>query len=71
MIILNAHGCTNLNKIKLFNYTILQNNLSNQLHDGAPIAVRRDISFKRIELFKEMFLVKIEVTCEEKVMDAL
>ena len=44
VILLNAHACKNDYKIKIFNYSIIQNNPTNEIHDGSVIAIRKDIS---------------------------
>ena len=49
IILINAHGCRNSQDIKIYNYKVIINNVTNQIHDGAAIAVRRDIKFKKIE----------------------
>ena len=56
IILLNAHGCKSDQEIKIFNYSIIKVNKTNTLHDGAAIAVRRDIRYIRMERISEKTL---------------
>ena len=49
IILLNSHGCKSDQEIKMFIYNTIKVNKTNTLHDGAAIAVRRDIKYKRME----------------------
>ena len=41
LILINAHGCRDQEEIKIYNYRVLMNNITNQPHDGAAIAIRK------------------------------
>ena len=43
ILLLNAHGCTDAQRMKIFPYVIYQQNESGRKHDGVAIGVRRDI----------------------------
>lgn len=63
IILINSHGCTADNKIKLFNYTVYQSNKAGEQHDGVAIAIKRDIKHVIIDNFNEEFLaVKVKTT---------
>ena len=62
IILLNSHGCSSDNKIKIFNYYILQVNKTDKMHDGAAIAIRRDLRFRPVpglsaETLAELFFL--------------
>lgn len=45
VILINSHGLTNDNKIKLLNYDVYSRNTRNEYHDGAAIAVKRALKY--------------------------
>ena len=53
IILLNAHGNQNNDKIKLFNYNIVQNNSTGQIHDGIAICIKKSLQFQPLEGFIE------------------
>ena len=66
IILINAQGCKNTEEIKIFNYQIIQKNYTNQLHDGAAIAVRRDIPFRKIDgLSDETLAITLQAAHED------
>ena len=50
IILLNAHGCKHNQEMKIYNYTVVKNNKTNNLPDGAAIAIRKDIKVKLVSL---------------------
>ena len=68
IILINSHGCKKEEELKIFNYKIQQNNITNSWQDGAALAVRRDVSFKRIDNLQEMLAVQVELEHEEVVV---
>ena len=63
IILINSHGETENNNIKLFNYYVNQRNKSGEKNDGVAIAVKRNLKFKLIDDFQDEFLaIKINTT---------
>ena len=48
IILINSHGNNN-NKIKIFNYNIIQINSTGEVSDGSAICIKRSIPYKEIE----------------------
>ena len=67
LILINSHGCKNNEKIKVFNYFIIQKNKFDEAHDGVAIGVRRDIKFQLVRL-QDMLAVRVELAHEEIVI---
>lgn len=72
LIILNSHGNTDAQRIKLYNYTVLQTNLQQTQHDGAAIAVRNSIPFQRVHgLSRETLAVEVGLEFDSVVVATL
>ena len=56
IILLNATGRRDTDRIKLYNYNVHQRNVSNEAHAGVAIAVKKGIQYKIIEEFEDDFL---------------
>ena len=67
IILINANGCKDEGKIKIYPYTVIQKNITDEAYDGAAIAVRRDIRFQFISL-REMLAIRLELAREEIVI---
>ena len=68
LILINAHGLKEQEELKIFNYYIFKNNITNSLHDGAALAIRRDLRSRRVEGLTEILAVKITLAHEEIVV---
>lgn len=63
IILINAHGLTGLNKIKMFGYTVYQKNQFDQPHDGVAIAIKKHLQHAIIDDFDENYqAIKIYTT---------
>lgn len=63
VLLINAHGCTGGNKIKLYGYSVYQLNAFDQLHDGVAVAVRNNLKHVILDNFDENYLaIQIETT---------
>ena len=51
IILLNDHSLTNDKRLKIFNYNTYQTNVTNRLHRGAAIAVKKHIAHRLIDDF--------------------
>ena len=49
VILINSHGNQNDNKIRIFNYNIIQCNSTGERSDGSAICIRRSIPYKIID----------------------
>ena len=56
IILIQDHGLIDDNKVKLWNYNIIQQNQSNEHHDGTLIAIKKGIYFTELEEFTEEML---------------
>ena len=56
IILLQEHGQQNNIKIKIWNYTVIQQNVANELNDGTLIAIKKDLTYSIIEPFTEEIL---------------
>ena len=66
IILINAHGLTNNNRIHLHNYNVYQTNKTNTLHDGVAIAVKQNIPHKINDNYTcEMLSVTVQTTAGE------
>lgn len=61
VILINAHGVKDEQRIKLFDYNVYQRNTQNELHAGVAIAVKRSIRHEIIDDLEEDYLA-IKVT---------
>lgn len=63
IILINAHGLRNSERLKIFQYNIYQRNASNELHAGVAIAVKIGIKHQIIDDLEEDYLaLKIETS---------
>lgn len=63
IILINAHGMKDDQRIKLFNYSIYQKNFQNEHHAGVAIAIKRTIQHVIIDDLEEDYLaVKISTS---------
>ena len=53
IILLNATGRRDADRIKIFNYNVHQKNANGELHAGIAIAIRRNIEYKILEDFND------------------
>lgn len=56
VILINAHGMKEDQRIKLFQYIVYQKNTTNELHAGVAIAIKRTINHTIIDDLEEDFL---------------
>lgn len=56
VILINSHGLRDDERMKIFNYTIYQQNFRNELHDGVAIAIKKNIPHKIIDDLEENYL---------------
>ena len=69
IILINSHGNTNDQQIKIFNYTVHQSNKHQQPNDGVAIAVKRGLQYKLINNFRdEIMALEIATTMGEIVI---
>lgn len=59
IILINAHGRSDIQRIKLYGYQAYQKNLSQGEHDGAAIAIRNNITYIIIDEVEESYLACI------------
>ena len=60
IVLLQDHSQRNSNKIKFWNYNTIQQNHSNELHDGTLIAIRKDLIYTEDKTFiEEMLAINI------------
>ena len=52
-MLLQDHGLRNNSKLKLWNYSVIQQNKTNELHDGTAIAIRKDLKYTEESSFIE------------------
>ena len=66
IILINSHGCINDEKIKIFNYTLIQSNKTNTRHDGVAVGVRRGVRYGLVPgLSSETLAIKVGLAHEE------
>ena len=63
LILINAHGNKNDEKIKIFNYTVYQSNKVNERNNGCAIAIKSNIKHRIREKFHSD-LLSIELDTE-------
>lgn len=69
VILINAHGMKEEQRMKLFQYNIYQKNTMNEHHSGVAIAIKRTIKHTVIDDLEEDFLaVKISTTLGELII---
>lgn len=56
VILINSHGRTDFQRIKIFGYNVVQNNSSQENSDGAAIAIKKGIMYKVIDDLEESYL---------------
>lgn len=56
VILVNAHGRKDTERIKIYGYNVYQTNETNMEHDGAAIAVKQGIQHKLIDDLEENYL---------------
>ena len=67
VILINAHGCTDDDKITIYPYKVFQQNRNGRAHDGVAIAVRPGLNFTIMRDFvSETLAVSVE-TAQGKV----
>ena len=66
IILINSHGNQNDDKIKIFNYNIIQSNSTGERSDGSAICIRRNIPYKIIDgLSQETIAIQIPIRHEQ------
>ena len=65
IIVINSHGLTNEQPLKIFNYIIHQKNFDDSPHNGTAIAIRKDIACKIEEDFEtDLIAATIDIFCK-------
>lgn len=62
IILINAHGIKTEDKLKIHNYMVHKINIRNEPHDGAAIAVKKNIKYRILDTYQENFLAIIVTT---------
>lgn len=69
VILINSHGCTTEQPIKIFNYNVHRRNNSQQQHDGVAIAIRKNIRYHIIDDFNdEIMAIKVTTTLGDLIL---
>ena len=66
IILINSHGNDNENKIKMFNYDVIQSNSTGERNDGSAICVKKGISYQQLEsLSPDTLAIRIQLDHEQ------
>ena len=60
IILLNATGLRDSERIKIFNYNVYQRNVEEEEHAGIAIAVKRDIRHQLLDNFRDVLAIELE-----------
>ena len=72
VILINAHGLTDNNRIHIHNYNVYQSNKTNTLHDGVAIAIKQQIPHKIHDNYtSEMMSVQIQTSAGDILLATL
>lgn len=61
IVLLQEHGRINDERIKIWNYNILQQNRSNERFDGVAIGIRKDVSYKHLRDPEDVEMLAVEI----------
>ena len=62
IILINSHGNHSDNKIKIFNYDVIQFNSTGERNDGSAIYVKKGITFQQVEgLSPDALAIRIQI----------